>query len=304
MAIIPGYVKAISRKTPFPDRRSAKADRLSPVAALVQRHDRDRYQTVLFAPVARREALFALYAFNYEIARVRERVTEPILGRMRLEWWREVVTAAFDGGLIRHHVVVESLTAAIREYPLTRAHFDRLIDTRENDLLDEPLASLKALEDYAEGTSARLVYLALEILGARDPPTTLAGFHAGIGYALAGLLHAMPYLALTGRRFIPTDIAARTGFDDADYRSLRARPALRAASAELAAAASRHLASARSHRATIARSVLSALLPATIARRSLTRLRRAGYDPFEPSLTTRDPLQSWRLAIAMLLGRF
>src|SRR5215472_14008596 len=280
MAIIPGYVKAILRKTPFPDRRSAEADRLSPVAALVQRYDRDRYQTVLFAPVARREALFALYAFNYEIARVRERVTEPILGRMRLEWWREAVAAAFDGGPVRHHVVVEPLTAAIREYPLTRAHFDRLIDTRENDLHDEPLASLEALEDYAEGTSARLVYLALEILGASDPPTTLAGFHVGIGYALAGLLHAMPYLGPTGRRFIPTDVAARTGLDDADYRSLRTRPALCAASAELAAAASRHLASARSHRATIARSALSALLPATIAQRSLTRLRRAGYDPF------------------------
>src|SRR5215469_14316459 len=97
MAIIPGYVKAISRKTPFPDGRSAKADRLSSVAALVQRHDRDRYQTVLFAPVAHREALFALYAFNYEIARVRERVTEPILGRMRLEWWREAGAAPFGG---------------------------------------------------------------------------------------------------------------------------------------------------------------------------------------------------------------
>ncbi len=48
---------------------------LSPLAALVRRHDRDRYQTVLFAPAGRREALFALYAFNYEIARVRETVT-------------------------------------------------------------------------------------------------------------------------------------------------------------------------------------------------------------------------------------
>ena len=268
----------------------------------MQRHDRDRFQTVLFAPVARREALFALYAFNYEIARVRERVTQPTLGRIRLEWWREAVAAAFDGGLTRHHVVVEPLTAAIREYPLTRVHFDRLIDTRENDLDDEPLPSLEALEDYAEGTSSRLVYLALEILGARDQPTTLAGFHVGIGYALAGLLHSMPYLAPTGRRVIPTDIAARTGLDDADYYSLRTKPALRAASAELAAAASRHLVSAR--RARIARSALPALLPATIARRSLTRLRRAGYDPFEPSLTTRDPLQSWQLAIAMLLGRF
>ncbi len=110
MAIIPGYVRAIHRKTPFPDRRSAEADRLSPVAALVRHHDRDRFQTVLFAPVARREALFALYAFNYEIARVRERVTQPTLGRIRLEWWRETIAAAFEDGPIRHHIVAEPLT--------------------------------------------------------------------------------------------------------------------------------------------------------------------------------------------------
>jgi NADH dehydrogenase [ubiquinone] 1 alpha subcomplex assembly factor 6 len=297
-------VKAIYRKTPFPNRRSAEADRLSPVAALVQRHDRDRFQTVLFAPVARREALFALYAFNYEIARVRERVTHPTLGRIRLEWWREAVAAAFDGGPVRHHVVVEPLTAAIREYRPTRGLFDRLIDTRESDLDDEPPASLEALEDYAEGTSGRLVCLALEFLGAGDPPATVAGCHVGIAYALAGLLRAMPHLAHTGRRFIPTDIAARTGLDDADYRALQSRPALRAASAELAAAASRHLASARNCRAAIARSALPALLPATIAQHSFARLRRAGWDPFDPSLAARDPLQSWRLAIAMLLGRF
>jgi NADH dehydrogenase [ubiquinone] 1 alpha subcomplex assembly factor 6 len=304
MAIIPGYVRTIRRKTPFPDRRSAEADRLSPVAALVQRHDRDRFQTVLFAPVARREALLALYAFNYEIASVRERVTQPTLGRIRFEWWREAIAAAFEGGPVRHHIVVAPLTAAIREHRPTRAHFDRLIDTRENDLDDEPPASLEALEGYAEGTSARLVRLALEILGARDQPATLVGVHVGIGYALAGLLRAMPHLARTGRRFIPTDIATRTRLGDADYRALQSRPALRAASAELAAAATRHLASARNCGAAIARSALPALLPATIAQHSLARLRRAGWDPFDPSLAARDPLQSWRLATAMLLGRF
>src|SRR5882724_8411411 len=146
MATIPGYVKEIGRKTPARDRRSARTDRLSPVAALVRRHDRDRFQTVLFAPAARREALFALYAFNYEIARVRESVTQPMLGQIRLEWWRENIAAAYRGGAVRHHPVVESLTAAIQDLPLTREHFSRLIDARESDLGDEPPANLAALE--------------------------------------------------------------------------------------------------------------------------------------------------------------
>src|SRR5882724_12017992 len=153
MATIPGYVKEIGRKTPARDRRSARTDRLSPVAALVRRHDRDRFQTVLFAPAARREALFALYAFNHEIARVRERVTEPTLGRIRLEWWREIIAAAYEDGPVRRHVVVEALTDAIRRHVPTRKHFDRLIDARETDLAEQAPTGL-ALEDYAEAVSA------------------------------------------------------------------------------------------------------------------------------------------------------
>src|SRR6201987_1318089 len=146
MATIPGYVKEGYRKTPIPGRRSADTDRLSPVAALVRRHDRDRYQTALFAPAACREALFALYAFNYEIARVRESVTQPMLGQIRLQWWRENIAAAFEGGPIRHHPVAEALTTGMRDLQLSRDHFDRLIDGRETDLADEPPATLAALE--------------------------------------------------------------------------------------------------------------------------------------------------------------
>jgi phytoene synthase len=270
----------------------------------VRRHDRDRFQTVLFAPAARREALFALYAFNYEIARVRESVTQPMLGQIRLQWWRENIAAAFEGGAIRHHQVMAPLAATIREFELTRDHFDRLIDARETDLAGEPPASLSALENYAEESSSQLIYLALEVLGARAPVATEAGLDIGIAYSLAGLLRAMPFHARAGRQFIPADIAARSGLSEQDYRALRSTPALRSATAELAAAASGHLGAARAHRAKIPRSALPALLPAIVAQRSLLRLKRAAYDPFDPALAIPDPLQSWRLAAAALFNRY
>jgi phytoene synthase len=192
----------------------------------------------------------------------------------------------------------------IRELPLTRDHFDRLIDAREADLADEPPASLSALEEYAEASSARLIYLALELLGVHDPRAGEAGLHVGIGYSLAGLLRAMPFHARAGRRLIPADIGARSGLAEQDYRALRSTPALRSATAELAAAASRHLGLARAHRAKVPRSALPALLPAVVAQRSLLRLKRAAYDPFDPALAVQDPFQSWRLAAAALLNRY
>jgi phytoene synthase len=277
---------------------------LSPLAVLVRRHDRDRYQTALFAPTDRREALFALYAFNYEIARVRESVTQPMLGQIRLQWWREVIDAGFSGGPPRSHEVAAPLAAVIASFALTRAHFERMIDTREADLADEPPATLATLEDYAEGTAATLLYLTLEVIGVRDPAAHAAAREVGILYALAGLLRAMPYHARAGRSYIPAEIAARAGLDLADYVEMRDTPALRGAAAEIAEAAAGHLRAARRYRRELPRSARAAMLPAVVADRFLARLERAGFNPFAPELVLPDPLQSWRLAAAALRGRF
>jgi NADH dehydrogenase [ubiquinone] 1 alpha subcomplex assembly factor 6 len=269
----------------------------------VRRYDPDRFRTALFAPAERREALFALYAFNFEIARVRERVSEPGLGQIRLQWWREAVAAAFADRSPPRHEVAEALAAAVRAYGLDRAHFERLIDAREEDLTDTPPASLAALEAYAEGSSAPLVYLALEVLDARDAAIFAAGRRIGIGYALAGLIRAMPFRARSGRPLIPTDIVEATGLDLRDWRALRATPALKAATAEIARAAARHLTAARDERNAAPRRAVPALLPAIVAERALRRLARVGWDPFDPRLLTPDTLQIWRLAWAALVKR-
>jgi NADH dehydrogenase [ubiquinone] 1 alpha subcomplex assembly factor 6 len=276
---------------------------LSVVGSLVRRHDRDRFQTALFAPVRHRETLFALYAFNYEIARVRESVHEAMLGQIRLQWWREAIDAAYAGVAPRRHEIAEALTAAIREYGLSRAHFDRLIDSRERDLDDVPPATLEALEDYAEGSSSRLIQLALEALDEATPQAQAAATEIGIAYAFAGLIRAMPVHALAGRRMIPDDIATEAGLQPREYAALRGSPALCRAVTILAEAARRHLATARAIGRDLPRTALPALLPARIAAHVLNRLERAGFNPFSRAVES-DPLQSWRLAWAASRRRF
>jgi phytoene synthase len=333
----------VKGETTLPD-RGAGGRGISAVGALVRQHDRDRYQTALFAPAARRESLFALYAFNYEVARVRESVTTPMLGQIRLQWWREVIDAAYAGAPARRHVVAAPLTAMIRDLSPSRALFDRLIDAREQDLADEPPATMALLEDYVQATSATLSSLALQILGdlsSDDPhpnPPPLAGgeaivasrrpnpppqagegrvrvgpeceglsavaHHVGVAYALAGLLRALPFHARAGRCYIPQDLAVRVGLDRQDYARLRPDPGLRQAVAALADCAAEHLRLARAQRAPVPRAALPALLPAIVAERALARLRRAAWNPFDPSVAMPDPLLTWRLAMAMLRRRF
>jgi NADH dehydrogenase [ubiquinone] 1 alpha subcomplex assembly factor 6 len=293
----------VKGETTQPVARRARSG-LSPAGALVRRYDRDRYLTALFAPRVQREGLFALYAFNAEIARVREAVSQPMLGQIRLQWWRDAIAAAYAGAPPRRHEAAAPLAAAIGRFGLSRAPLDRLVDARERDLDDRPPASLAALEDYAEASSAALVRLALEVLGVRGAAVEEAGRAIGIAYALAGLLRAMPFHARAGRRYIPEDVAAAAGLDPRDYAELRAGPALRRAAASLAAAAAAHLERARRRRRELPRAALAALLPAVVAERALVRLRQAGMNPFDPRLAAADPLLAWRLAAAMLRRRF
>ena len=129
---------------------------LSYCARELRRHDRDRYLACLFAPAARREALFSLYAFNLEVARTAEAVSEAMLGRIRLQWWREALEEIYDGRPRRHEVALP-LAAAVQTHGLSRTHFDRLIDAREFDLDKEAPQDLARLEAYAEATSGGLL---------------------------------------------------------------------------------------------------------------------------------------------------
>jgi NADH dehydrogenase [ubiquinone] 1 alpha subcomplex assembly factor 6 len=269
----------------------------------LRRHDRDRYLATLFAPADRRAALVALYSFNFEVAKTREIVREPMLGRIRLQWWREAIDEIFRDGNVRRHEVVQPLAEAIRRFDLTRYHFDRLIDARETDLDDAPPTSLAVLEDYAENTSARLVWLALEILGARDAASNEAGRHLGIAWALVGRIRAIPSHARARWSTLPADLVTETALDERDYFELRASPALSALVERIADAARQRLAAARALRSSVPRRARPALLLAAPARAYLRRITSARFDPFNAALAAPDTLASWRLALAALAGR-
>jgi phytoene synthase len=269
----------------------------------LRRHDRDRYLTTLFAPSDRRAALVALYSFNFEVAKTREVVHEALLGHIRLQWWREAIDEVYCGATVRRHEVVEPLADAIRRFDLTRYHFDRLIEARAADLDDAPPASLAAFETYAEETSSRLIFLALEILGTREPAAVEAGRHIGIAWALVGLIRALPMHLRMRRQTLPADMMKETGVDEAGLLELKPSPELAALVGRLADTAQAHLASAAALRRDVPRNAVAALLPATLARTHLRRIAKAENNPFDPSLAQPDNLASWRLAAAALRGR-
>jgi phytoene synthase len=172
------------------------------IAALVRRHDPDRFLTALFAPPEKRDALLTLYAFNHELARAREAVSEPPLALIRLQWWREVVE-----GARRRHEVAEPLVAAIDAGELDRADLLPLIDGREVEV-EPAIETLRAWRTYVLGTAGGLAVAAGRLLSAPDPDVLRP---LGAAYGIAGLLRSVAAHAQQGRCMLPEDVLAEHG---------------------------------------------------------------------------------------------
>lgn len=268
-------------------------------ATEVQRHDPDRFLASLFAPPERRNDLHVLYAFNLEVAKTREVVTERTLGEIRLQWWRDALAGAY-AGTPPAHAVAAPLAEIIHRHDLSRRHFERLLDAREQDLDDEGPPDLAALQAYAEGTSGALTLLALEVLGATEAEA--AGRRVGVAWALTGLLRAVPLHAAADRLYLPLDRLGEAGLEGHGGRDLVPSPAVSGVVREVAEAAAAELAEARA--GPVPAAALPALLTATIADTYLARLRRVGFDPFAQPARPRGPGTLLRLYWNARRGRF
>jgi 15-cis-phytoene synthase len=245
----------------------------------VKRDDRDRWLAGLFLPSRLRPHVNALYAFSLEIARVRQLVSEPGLGEIRFQWWREVLAGHGEPA----HPVAAALVDTMARCGLPRESFLGLVDARLFDLYDAPMPSIVALEAYAKATAGSLFCLAATILGiAKDD---VAAEHAGIAYAVTGLLRALPWHLAAGQIYVPLDLLAAHGLDAAALRAGNDKPALLAALADLRSLARRHLdafAASDSHN--------GAYLPLTLCEAYLRQMENPGYDPF----VSRIVLPEWR----------
>ena len=180
---------------------------------LLRAGDRELYLSLLFAPEDKRRALAALHAFNLETARIRDLVSEPMPGEIRLQWWREVVEGSRDGEA-RQNPVAGELLAAIEAFNLPRAALVNLLDARVFDLYDDPMPDRATLEGYLGETVSALFQLSAQVLAdGVDPRAADAAGHAGVAHGMVSIIKRMPLDRARGRAMIPTDVLAAAGID-------------------------------------------------------------------------------------------
>ncbi|KQX42879.1 hypothetical protein ASD04_02670 [Devosia sp. Root436] len=188
-------------------------------AQVLRQSDRDRYLSTLVLSGAQRGAVTALYAFNADVASVRERVSDPAPGEIRLQWWSD----ALDGeghGAVRQNPVADALLDTIARYAIPAGTLLRLIGARRFDLYDDPMPDLESFEGYAGETVSTLYQLAAMILNEGETiETGDAAGHLGVAHAMIGHLRAFGSVSAQGRIMLPWSVFAANGVREGEIFS-------------------------------------------------------------------------------------
>lgn len=156
-------------------------------ATLARAEDRDRFLAAQFAAPPARERVLALLAVNAEMAQAARAAHEPILLRMRIQWWREALAAVLAGGPPPRQLALVALARAHAQTPFVPDSFERLLAAHERDFTVHPLAGIDDAVAHADASAGLLAILALWTLGVCDPADAAAGRSAGIAFGLAGM---------------------------------------------------------------------------------------------------------------------
>lgn len=260
-------------------------------AGEARRYDGDRLAGALFAPPVARRGLVALLAFNLELARLRDHVREPMLGAMRLQWWRDGLEGIY-AGTPRVQPVAMALADAVARHAIPRALLEALIDGRERDFDDTPFATLADVEVYVSGSSGVLGATMTALLGGDASAQDLAR-RAGTAFGLVGLARAVPFHAGQGRWLLPEDLLRASGVDREATALGRFTPEL----GRVLSAMTVRAAEIAPLPGSVSRALRPAVLPAPLAIAQARRLAASGHDPFKME-TQVSPLRR-----ALVLGR-
>ena len=181
--------------------------------SLVRKEDHDRYLVTLFCEKSKLRGLFALLAFHVEVAKTRESISDPMLGEIRLQWWKEAIDGIVSGKL-REHPVIAELAIAVKCYDLPIESLYRLVEIRKSEIYDQAPQTLSGLVEYAKRSSGALHGLCCHILNKDAAPARRAAVeNVGTAWGLMGIIRAITFHAAMQRSFIPTEMLTQHNID-------------------------------------------------------------------------------------------
>jgi 15-cis-phytoene synthase len=263
-------------------------------ASLVRGSDFERYAATLFVAPEPRRALLALFAFNIEIARIREQISQPLAGELRLQWWSDLLAGIAHGEPAGNPVAAE-LLLAIERYALPPELLGGMIDAHRFDLYDEPMQTMAELETYLQDTASALFALGVRVLDGEAPGDVELTRHAGLAFGLTRIVEALPRHASRGQFYLPLDELEKAGVAAEDVLAGKSASPLLQYLRGMAEQARQHLRLALELLSRDRAPARIAFLPLALIDRKLRRMASTDYEPFKAQTPTSNLSVLWTL---------
>ncbi|KAF9013285.1 isoprenoid synthase domain-containing protein [Cyathus striatus] len=265
---------------------------------LVRKHDYESYMISHFYPKEYQDAYFAIKAFSVELATVQDHVSNTMIAKMRMQFWRDTIKDIQNGRPPRHPISL-ALHQACQQFHLPSYHLKRVVDARDAELHTPTHLTVDSLTAHAESTSSTVLYLLLSLLSLPSSTLSHAASHLGVAQTFTTLLRALPFHAKNGRMIIPAEITAKHGVNQEEvFRQGPHAQGIEDAVFEFATIANDHMITAREmfKEEGMGETVPSMAMPVFLSGIPVTnylgRLEKINFNAFEPKLQLRD----WKLA--------
>ncbi len=245
--------------------------------SIVRERDIDTYLATLFLPADIRPHAYALYAYDAEISHIRSLIKEPMMGEVRLQWWREIISGE-RAGEANSNPVAAGLLAAINRFELPLMGFENYLKARAFDLYNDPMPDKGTLEGYAGETRSFLVFQVATMLAknADDEPGNLADCagHAGVVLVLTDVLKNLPLHRSRQQCYIPVSMLDEAGLSLAQYYSTENEVATGKLIRLLLAYMRHHFSEFQKQSEHLPRSIKTAFLPLCLSKPYLARFEK------------------------------
>ena len=271
----------------------------SEIAAKVQASGTSFYSAMRLLPQARRDAMFAIYAFCREVDDIADEPAEIDDKKRRLEGWRTEIARLYDG--MPQHPIATALLPCVKQFNLRREDFLAVIDGMEMDAVEDIVAPpMDTLDLYCDRVASAVGRLSVRAFGAIEPQADDVAHHLGRALQLTNILRDLGEDAERGRLYLPRELLDGCGITDHAPMKVVAHPKLNEVCQALARRARQHFAGAHVAMAACAKGPMRpAAIMGGVYRAILDRLIQADWrDPF-----ARISLPKWqKLWLAFRFG--
>lgn len=189
---------------------------LEAVVKRLRRRDYASYLSVRMAPEAVREPLFWLQGFFHDVAQIALKVDEPLLGEIRLQWWRDAISKLARGERIGHPVADGLQPVLEADDGLLAQALTGIVDSYRFDVQKSPVPDMPGFYGLMDQRYGGLLRAGLLIGGHSRPETVLMATEAGMSIGVTEVIAQLPLVLNRQLQPLPQDMLAAHGLSHQD----------------------------------------------------------------------------------------